>query len=254
MIIGIVGNGFVGNATKILLEKSNHKLVVYDLDPNKCFPIGLKFNELSKCNLIFVSVPTPMYLNGDCNTKIVEKCVNDLKKIISKDTFIIIRSTIPVGLSDKLGVYFMPEFLTEKNWDFDFRNNKSWIFGMPSNNEKFKIYISDLITDSYNNQSIKHKNIFFIENKEAELIKYFKNTFLATKVSFYNEIYQFCLKNKINYDNVIKFVKYDDRIGKTHMKVPGPDGSLGYGGTCFPKDINSLHHQFKKTNVNSIIF
>ena len=138
MIIGIVGNGFVGNATKILIEKSEHKLLIYDLDPNKCFPKNLQIDELKNCDLIFVSVPTPMFLDGDCNTKIVENCVNDLQKIINKDTFIIIRSTIPVGLSDKLGVYFMPEFLTEKNWDFDFRNNKSWIFGMPGQNEKFK--------------------------------------------------------------------------------------------------------------------
>ena len=253
MNIGIIGNGFVGNATKILVENSKHNLLVYDLDPLKCYPKGLQFNDLKKCDLVFISVPTPMYLDGQCNTSIVESCVNKLKNIIDNNTFIIIRSTVPVGLSDKLGVYFMPEFLTEKNWDYDFRNNKSWIFGMPKENKLFIDKITNLITDSYLSKSIRYNNLHFISNKEAELIKYFKNTFLATKVSFCNEIYQFCKKKNINFDNVTKFVKYDDRIGNTHMKVPGPDGSFGYGGTCFPKDINSLYHQFKNNNVKSII-
>ena len=90
MNIGIIGNGFVGNATKILVENSKHNLLVYDLDPKKCFPEGLQFSDLKQCDIIFISVPTPMYLDGQCNTSIVESCVNKLKNIIDDNTFIII--------------------------------------------------------------------------------------------------------------------------------------------------------------------
>ena len=98
----------------------------------------------------------------------------------------------------------------------------------------------------------------FLTNKEAEMIKMFKNCFLSTKVSFCNEIYQFCQIKGINYENVRKLSANDDRIHHSHTYVPGPDGKKGFGGTCFPKDINSLRYEMKKTGmepyvINSII-
>ena len=72
------------------------------------------------------------------------------------------------------------------------------------------------------------------------MVKYFTNCFLATKVSFANEIYQICEKLDIDYDKVVEYAKYDERIGYSHLNVPGPDGDFGFGGHCFPKDLNAL--------------
>ena len=84
----------------------------------------------------------------------------------------------------------------------------------------------------------------------AEMVKYFANCFLATKVSFANEMKQFCDKKNIDYDKVVEYALYDNRIGQSHLGVPGPDGKLGFGGSCFPKDINALIHEMKKEDVN----
>ena len=85
------------------------------------------------------------------------------------------------------------------------------------------------------------------------MIKYFKNSFLAIKVSFCNEIYQFCQVRDIDYNKVIENVCLDDRITNSHTKVPGHDGKYGFGGTCFPKDCEGLLSEFKKYKVPSII-
>ena len=72
------------------------------------------------------------------------------------------------------------------------------------------------------------------------MVKYFTNCFLATKVSFANEMYQICQGLEIDYDKVIEYAQYDNRIGNSHLEVPGPDGDFGYGGHCFPKDMQAL--------------
>ena len=85
------------------------------------------------------------------------------------------------------------------------------------------------------------------------MIKYFRNTFLSVKVSYCNEIYEYCKLKNINYETVRKIAATDKRIGLSHTEVPGPDGKFGFGGTCFPKDINGLVFDMKKNNMNSII-
>ena len=90
-------------------------------------------------------------------------------------------------------------------------------------------------------------------NKEAELVKMFRNCFLATKVSFCNEIYEFCQNKDICYENVRKIATNDDRILPSHTRVPGPDGKKGYGGTCFPKDTNSFKYEMEKVGVKPYI-
>jgi UDPglucose 6-dehydrogenase len=88
----------------------------------------------------------------------------------------------------------------------------------------------------------------------AEMVKYFTNTFLATKVSFANEMKQICDKLNIDYDKVVEYSTYDERLGKSHWAVPGPDGKLGFGGSCFPKDLNALIHLARNldTSLNTI--
>ena len=149
----------------------------------------------------------------------------------------------------------MPEFLTEKNYINDFINNKDWVFGL-LNHEKddaFKEEIKKLFSLAHNNNRIKYNNLNFLTNSEAEMVKMFKNCFLSTKVSFCNEMFMFCEKKGISYENVRKIAANDDRILHSHTKVPGHDGKRGFGGTCFPKDTNSLCFEMKKLDLKPYI-
>jgi UDPglucose 6-dehydrogenase len=94
-------------------------------------------------------------------------------------------------------------------------------------------------------------NIDIIHTKpvEAEMVKYVANTFLATKVSFANEIYDICNFLDIDYDTVVDIARIDSRLGDSHWQVPGPDGKRGFGGSCFPKDINALISFCKTNNI-----
>lgn len=254
--IGIIGNGFVGKATQ-QLENKEVELYCYDINPLLCHPLNLTLNEL--CNIsdiIFISVPTPMNLDGSCYTKILENVVNDIEKICDlNEKLVVIRSTIPPGLTDKLNCYFMPEFLTEKNFMNDFKNNKEWIFGIKNKKQDiiFKNNIQKLFDSALKYNKIKSNRCVFIKNKEAEMVKLFRNTFLATKISFCNEIYDFCSLENIDYNTMIKYASDDSRISQSHTSVPGHDTKRGFGGTCFPKDINNLYSLMKKNNQKSLI-
>ena len=255
MNIGIIGNGFVGHATKLLSKSDTvNKVLVYDIIPDKCDPVGTLLDDLvQKCQVIFICVPTPTNLDtGKCHTGIVVdlvKTLNVLSEKYSKAIEVVVRSTVPPGTSDSLGVHFMPEFLTEKNWERDFTNNKDWILGTLNNSESD---ITDLICKIAHgfNPDIR---VHFTNNKTAELAKYTRNAFLATKVSFFNEINEYCNKMGIHYSDIRDFVVLDSRINESHTQVPGPDGKYGYGGVCIPKDIIALNHEFKKKGCNPYI-
>jgi len=255
MKIGIIGNGFVGKATQILKCK-DIKLVVYDINPNLCIPKGTTLNDVCEADIIFISVPTPMTKTGSCSLNIVENVVCDISKIVNlNEKLIVLRSTVPPYTSDRLNCYFMPEFLTEKNFINDFINNQKWIFGIKGTYQDldFKNKITNLINMAYKNNKIKYNDINFVSNSEAEMVKLFRNNFLAIKVSFCNEIYEFCQKKCINYENVRLLAAADPRIALSHTMVPGPDGKLGYGGTCFPKDSHNLLDQIKKIGMKSYL-
>ena len=253
MNIGIIGNGFVGKATTQLKCK-DIELLAYDINPEACEPPGLTLQDMNKCEIVFISVPTPMSKNGSCHLNIIKSVLNDLKSIDYKG-FIVLRSTVPAGTCDKVGVYFMPEFLTEKNYINDFINNKDWVFGLlnKDSDEEFKTTITKLFDLAFKNDRIKYNNIIFMTNKEAEMVKMFKNCFLSTKVSFCNEIYELCKIKGINYENVRAVAANDDRILHSHTKVPGYDGKYGFGGTCFPKDTSSLRYEMIKENMKPYI-
>jgi len=104
-------------------------ILVYDINSELCIPKEIVLNDLNKCDIIFISVPTPMSKNGSCYLNIIESVIANLQSI-NYNGFIVIRSTVPVGTCDKFNCYFMPEFLTEKNYMNDFVNNKNWIFGL----------------------------------------------------------------------------------------------------------------------------
>ena len=156
-----------------------------------------------------------------------------------EDTIVVIKSTIPPGTTNTLNkkynylsVIFNPEFLTEANFINDFRNQNRIIIGgeRPSTTKLRQVY----------SLAFPDAKIVKTGSKTAEMVKYFTNTFLATKVSFANEMKQICDGLNIDYDKVVEYSTYDERLGKSHWAVPGPDGKLGFGGSCFAKDINEL--------------
>jgi UDPglucose 6-dehydrogenase len=246
--IGIVGNGYVGGATA-LLEHKNVSFYIYDKEPDKCRPEGLVFKDLLECSFVFVAVPTPMRESGECATHIVEGVVNELADAGYDKERVIIKSTVPVGTARKLGVMFMPEFLTEQNWRDDFLDQQNWILGTNGRNDKIRDEVYQLFESAWNHGVLNYRpKMTFSTTEEAELTKYTRNCFLATKVSFFNEVEEFCREKEINYRKVRELTIMDGRIGSSHTAVPGPDGKKGFGGTCFPKDMASLHHQMHVEN------
>jgi hypothetical protein len=248
MKIGIIGNGFVGKATKLLacLEVS---VIVYDIRPEACEPLGTTIEDINNCDLVFFCLPTPMNHNGCCYTQILE---NSIKSISNPNK--IVRSTVPIQFCKKHNCNFMPEFLTELNWREDFINSDYWIIGHDTNNLQFKGKIVDLFQLAEQYGVIKSSKVLFTSTDEAECIKLFKNTYLSNKVSIMNEYYDICVKKDINYNNVVKLMSLDKRIGDSHMNVPGYNGLRGFGGTCFPKDTHSIYSQFQEEGVTSKIF
>ena len=250
MKIGIVGQGYVGTAVKTVFEKY-YDIETYDLDKDKCTVDYLE-DMVELTNVIFVCVPTPMKKDGSCDISIVEAVVKDINDMVVSrnvsDRIVAIKSTVPPGTTNNLNkkcqnisVIFNPEFLTEANFIDDFRNQNRIVIGgqRPASTKLRQIY------------SLVFPNIPIIKtgSKTAEMVKYITNTFLAVKVSFANEMKEICDKLNIDYDKVVEYAIYDKRLGKSHWAVPGPDGKLGFGGSCFPKDINALVHLCSKLNI-----
>ena len=241
MKIGIIGQGFVGTAVREGL-KDCHTINTYDLDESKSTCKDL--NELiDKNNYIFVCLPTPMKKDGSCDTSIVENMVKEIDDLVVyrnvSNRIVIIKSTILPGTTKRLNeqckniqVIFSPEFLTEANFIEDFKNQDRIIIGGP---RPASTRVRQLFYKAF-----PKAHIIKTSSTIAEMVKYMTNTFLATKVSFANEIHQMCEKLNIDYDKVTEYATYDKRLGKSHWSVPGPDGHYGFGGSCFPKDVNAL--------------
>lgn len=259
VLVGIVGGGFVGKATSGF-KNSKTDVIVFDLQKELCMPSDTTIYDIYKCDVVFIAVPTPMSADGSCYTKIVENVVLDLQKNNVKH--IVIRSTVPVGTCKALGVHFMPEFLTEKNWKHDFYTCPTWVIGTDetSENNSFVDIINHIFSSAVEDGVIISNNIMWKTTMEAELIKYTRNCFLATKVGFFNEIYSFCEKLGIEYDNVKAGVVADPRIGPSHTNVPNEEffngrvaWKRGSSGTCLPKDLNSMIKQYEHGEVPSPI-
>lgn len=249
MIGAIIGYGFVGQATA-QLATSDHPFLIYDIDPKKCNPPNITLEEIrTAADVIFVCVPTPMDMStGACCTAIVEDIIarlEDHKKII-------IRSTVPIGFCERHGIAFMPEFLTEANAMNDFVSTPEWFIGI---DHEYHIGLlnamSIILKDAKKHKHIHSDILIPIKSKEAEMMKYFRNCFLATKVAFCNEIFRLCKILGIDYNSMILHATKDARIGSGHTRVPGPDGHFGFGGTCFPKDVSSLLYQMTSHGVSA---
>ena len=233
MKIGIIGQGFVGNAVYQKF-KEYYEVLTFDLDETKC---NSTFNEVVECDYVFTCLPTPMNSDGSCNTTIVEGVIKQIDEI-GKTKGIVVKSTIVPGTTQswnekyKTNIVFNPEFLTERNAVKDYENQNRIILGGPRpTTTQLKGVFSKVFPKAH---------IIKTDSTHAEMVKYLTNTFLSVKVSFANEIYQLCNGLGIDYDKVVEYATYDKRLGESHWSVPGHDEDFGFGGHCFPKDLSAL--------------
>ena len=228
--IAIIGHGFVGKAVDYGFTNPKVEKKIFD-------PIyGTTSEDIKNLknwgpNLTFVCVPTPMRDDGDIDSSILDEVMENLKDI---NTLIVIKSTITPRLIDKYrqtNIIYNPEFLTEKSACEQFVNPEFHIFGGTEQacKELDKLYENfSLCTPC---------PTYYLNKAEASFVKYAINSFLATKVTFFNQLYDACNKyGQVNFNKIIKAVGADNRVSISHTKVPGFDGKQGYGGACFPKD------------------
>lgn len=239
--VGIIGNGFVGEAMAFAFSPTN-EIMIYDIDPLKTTNTK---EEVHDCDYVFVSVPTPMSLGGKQDLSFIE----EVFKYAKTKPIYIIKSTVLPGTTEKLNkkypnlkIIFSPEFLTERTAKLDMLTQSRIILGGDIKNTK---KVEKLFRKRFMNRNIIHT-----DSKTAEFVKYMNNTFFATKVSLMNEFYRLSKIIGVNWEDAIYGFASDGRIGDSHLHVPGPDGKLGFGGTCFPKDINALIDIAKENNVN----
>jgi|TARA_R110001592_G_scaffold104658_1_gene294384 UDPglucose 6-dehydrogenase len=229
--VGIIGNGFVGESQAFAFSPTN-EIRIYDIDPLKSTHTK---EEIDGCDFIFVCVPTPMHKDGSQDISFIEKVFEEAVEY----PIYIIKSTVLPGTTKKLSkkyphlnIVFSPEFLTERTAKLDMLTQARIIFGGEKGD-------TQKIKELYENR-FKNRHIIETDSTTAELVKYMNNTFFATKVSILNEFKLLADKLGVNWEDALYGFASDGRIGDSHLHVPGPDGRLGYGGTCFPKDVNAL--------------
>lgn len=250
--IGICGFGFVGKS--VVHGFSLHSdLKIYDK-----FQTGLNTLDetIKESDYIFVCVPTPMSDDGSQDLS----CIYDVMENIGKLTFmcntykhkkiIIIKSTVIPGTTRKIAekypehsFVFNPEFLTERSSKLDFINTARIILG--GSDEEALTSVEGMYRVRF-----PHTPIYKTTFEGAELVKYMNNCFFALKISYLNEIYEICEKLGLDYNDLKNMFLADQRIGNSHCDVPGHDGDRGFGGKCFPKDINALASWADKNNLN----
>ena len=243
--IGIVGNGFVGSAVRYGFSPNvgcDAEVRVYDKNPNKA--THTLEEVIIESDIIFLSVPTPSNQDGTMNVDIVDSVLNDIDIInstmVDEVGIILLRSTVTPGTTSKLQkkypnlrIVFNPEFLTERSANFDFINQSRFILGGSSDDV---IEVSELFRERFGSSL----SIIETNYETAELIKYMTNTFFATKISFLNDMKLLADKCGVIWEDALEGFVRDGRVGHSHLNVPGHDGKFGFGGSCFPKDIQAL--------------
>ena len=218
MKVLIVGYGFVGKATEYLLTKVGAEISVYDP------PLGFD-SANSEVDYVFLCVPTP--LKGDkLDTTILEEVYQQFN-----NKQVVIRSTIGPDQVEKFpDAIIMPEFLRERSWKEDVDNpNLPLVIGFPGE-------VHEGFVSTFNN--VKTPTV--LGAKGASMFKLARNASLAMRVALANDFYEICQKHGIQYNEVANLLQTDIWLGGTHWQVPGPDGELGFGGNCFPKDLTHI--------------
>jgi len=243
--IGIIGNGFVGSSVAFGFSPQtgcDAEVKIYDKDESKS--THTLTEVVNDSDFIFLSVPTPSNQDGSISLDILFDVFKDIDKVLDYEDnhqpIILIRSTVTPGTTaqiqsdyPKMYIVFNPEFLTERSAKFDFINQSRFIVGGDWGSTT---RVEHLYKARFGDSIPVIKTNF----QTAELIKYMNNCFFATKVSFLNEMYQIADKCGVNWKEAVEGFVSDGRIGHSHLNVPGPDGKFGFGGSCFPKDVQAM--------------
>ncbi len=247
--IGIIGNGFVGSAIVHGFVLHTKDILIHDKNPQKSLN---NLEELVlKTDLIFLCLPTPMHENGECDLQIIKSCLEEIRQtnIDCSNKIFVLKSTVVPGttrdlseLFPQFSFVFNPEFLTERRARLDFINTARVVLG---GEEKHTKIVEDLYRVRF-----PHVKMIKTSFETAELIKYMANCFFATKISFMNEMKQIASKIGADWNDAMNGFVSDGRIGNSHLEVPGHDGQLGFGGKCFPKDINAIIRKAESLGVD----
>lgn len=241
MLIGIVGFGYVGSA--IAWSHNDHNVIINDPGLKESVPL----EKFVACDAVYVCVPSPPTEDGHCDTSILEEVLSKLE--VHPSVPIISKVTAPPGTYEKLqktypNLVHSPEFLTAKNNIKDYMMSKFLVVG---GTLSFCNRAVEIITSSID---IDDKKILITDIKAASFFKYMMNSYLATKVTFMNDFYELAEQDNIDWKEIQRLANCDDRIGKTHMNVPGYDGQYGWGGGCFPKDVTAIIEYALDKNIN----
>jgi len=239
--IGVIGRGFVGTAVEYGFSAQtgcDAELRSYDINPSRS--THTLEDTVNNSDVIFVSVPTPSNPDGSMHLDILESALSDIDNVYKGNAIILIRSTVIPGTTKilqnkfpRLSLVFNPEFLTERSAKFDFINQSRFILGGKKSDTK-------IVADLYKWRFGESVPCIETNFETAEMIKYMNNCFFATKVSFMNEMKLIADRVGVEWDTAVDGFVRDGRIGHSHLAVPGPDGKLGFGGSCFPKDIQAM--------------
>jgi len=273
--INIIGYGYVGGAMGHLCEKNNIEFNVCDTQKkegvfnyfNNIVDL-VKFSENNNdINFYIIAVPTNSDSEGNCDISIVKSVLESLKNNVTKETYVIIKSTIVPGTSKELSekytnfdIIFCPEFLTQKNYLNDIYNAKFVLLGI---SDHFDIPLPTVSIDgkvtkyqkilNVMKQFYKHNtqiDILIRSYEECELFKYTLNTYFGVKITFFNEIYDLCEKMNVDYQKLKELFSLDSRIGKYGITVPGDHGR-GYHGVCIPKEVRGMIKLQDKLELSS---
>ncbi len=279
MKLSVIGTGYVGLVTGTCFAETGNHVICVDINEEKVlamkagiipiyepgletifnrnikqgnleFTIDIK-HAVENSDIIFLALPTPPNEDGSADLKHILEVAEELGKLITSYKIIIDKSTVPVGTAEKVknliakncicefDVVSNPEFLREGMAVEDFMKPERVVIGTES--EKAK----ELLNRLYGPFVRQGNPVIFMDEKSAELTKYAANAFLATKITFMNEIANLCELLGADVDMVRKGIGSDNRIGKRFL-FPG----VGYGGSCFPKDVKALHHMARENKYN----
>jgi UDPglucose 6-dehydrogenase len=241
--VGVIGNGFVGESQAYAFSPVAD-VKIFDVNPVKATHTLL---EVLSQDFIFVALPTPMKENGEQDISYIENFFSNIG-LYNTDAVFILKSTVLPGTTKQLidkhkfNIVFCPEFLTEKTAKLDMLTQSRIVIG---GNTQHTEKVLELFKARFG-----QKHYVLTDSTTAEFIKYMANTFLAVKVSVVNEFYRMSEALGADWNKALEGFVSDPRIGNSHTQVPGHDGKLGFGGTCFPKDINALITMGKELNVD----
>ena len=230
--VGVIGNGFVGESQAFAFSPTTD-VRIYDINPLKTTHT---LDEVLEQEFIFVCLPTPMRESGEQDLSFIKDFFSGIDKE-SKSIFII-KSTVLPGTTKKLveefglNIVFSPEFLTERTSKLDMLTQARIIIG---GEDGLVSRVKELFDERFMN-----RNVILTDSVTAEFVKYMNNTYFAAKISLMNEYYRLSQSLDVDWETAKFGFVSDGRIADSHLHVPGPDGRVGFGGTCFPKDINAL--------------